>query len=187
MPNQRLAHRYAKSLIDLAIETNQLDAVFADISLVKETIKSSKDFALLLQSPIIKADKKTAIINAVLNGKVSALTTSFSKLLINKGREADLLEIANAFIEQYNTIKGIKIVQLTTATEISNEVKKSLEQKVSAALQGNTIQLQTQVNEKLIGGFVLEFENKLLDASILRDLNDIKQQFSKNLYIQELR
>jgi F-type H+-transporting ATPase subunit delta len=59
--------------------------------------------------------------------------------------------------------------------------------KVSAAMPGATIELVEEVKEELIGGFVLQMEDKLFDASIRRDLNDVKAQFRKNIYVMDLR
>lgn len=187
MPNPRLAARYAKSLIDLSTEKGQLEAVYADMKYLEAVCKQSKDFVNLLRSPIIKADKKNAIITAVTKEKVSELTAAFNQLLVKKGRESDLPEIVFAFVNQYNAIKGIYCVKLTTAVEVSEELKKSIELKVQKEKGMGTVELETVTDESLIGGFVLEFNNNLVDASILRDLKDIKKQFSKNLFVQSLR
>ena len=69
----------------------------------------------------------------------------------------------------------------------SEELKKSIEQKVKGEKSFANIELETKTDESLIGGFVLEFNNNLVDASILRDLKDIKKQFLQNLYVQQLR
>jgi F-type H+-transporting ATPase subunit delta len=106
--------------------------------------------------------------------------------LVTKGREGDLFEITNSFIAQYNEIKGIHIVKLTTAVAISDDLKQSIQLKVNTSVSSGTVELETKVDEKLIGGFVLEFDNKLVDASILRDLNDIKKQFLTNYYVPSL-
>jgi len=187
MPNPRLAGRYAQSLIDLATEKNQLEEVYADMKYLQAVCKASKDFVNLLKSPIIKADQKNSIVMAVTKGKISELTASFNTLLVKKGRESDLPEIAFAFVDLYNERKGIHRVKLTTAAAVSDEVKKSIETKVKTAQGLGTIELETAIDEKLIGGFVLEFNNKLVDASILRELKDIKKQFSGNLFVQKLR
>lgn len=183
MPNPRLAARYAKSLVDLSTERNQLEVVYADMKYLQAVCKASSEFVAILVSPIIKADKKEAIISAVTSSNVSKLTTAFIKLLITKGRESDLYEIAKAFIGQYNSIKDIHTVTLTTAVEISDVLKQSIQSKVNSAQGSGTVELETKVNDKLIGGFVLEFDNKLVDASILRDLNDVRKQFLKNHYV----
>ncbi len=187
MPNPRLAARYAKSLLDLATEKGQLEAVYADMKYLEAVCKASKDFVNLLRSPVIKADQKNSIITAVTKGKISELTASFNHLLVKKGREFDLPEIAYAFVGQYNEIKGIHRVKLTTAVEVSAEVKKAIELKVQNEKGMGTIELETATDESLIGGFVLEFNNNLVDASILRDLKDIKKQFNRNLFVHTLR
>ena len=187
MPNPRLAARYAKSLIDLSTEKGQLEAVYADMKYLEAVCKASKDFVNLLKSPIIKADQKNTIVTAVTKGKISELTASFNNLLVRKGRESDLPEIASAFVDQYNEIKGIHRVKLTTAVEVSAELKKSIESKVKKEQGLGTIELETATDEKLVGGFVLEFNNNLVDASILRELKDIKKQFRENLFLQKLR
>ncbi len=67
--------------------------------------KANKDFVNLLKSPVITPDKKQSILEAVTNGKVSELTALFNRLLIRKGRESNLPEIADAFIAQYKQHK----------------------------------------------------------------------------------
>jgi len=122
----------------------------------------------------------------VLKNKVGVLTNSFTVLLVKKGRELELPEMATAFIEQYNAIKGIHQVTLTTAVAVSEDIKKSIEQKVKSAAHFTTIELTTKTDESLIGGFVLEFNNNLVDASIARDLKDIKKQFLNNEFISKI-
>lgn len=187
MPNPRLADRYAKSLADLATERGQLEAVYADMKYLQAVCKVSRDFVALLKSPVINNDQKNAIVTAVTKGKVSELTAAFNTLLVKKNRESDLPEIASAFVDQYNALKGIHRVRLTTAAPVSEELKKSIEEKVKSAQHLGTVELETAVDEKLIGGFVLEFNNNLVDASILRDLKDIKKQFSQNLFVHSIR
>ena len=186
MPNPRLAGRYAKSLIDLSIEKGQLEAVYADMKYLQELCKLSKEFVTLMRSPIVLNDQKNAILLALTKGKISELTEAFSTLLIKKGREGDLPEITVAFVEQYNEMKGIHVVKLSTATELTAELKAAIESRVTKGQGFPTIELETVVDEKLIGGFVLEFDNKLVDASILNDLKVIKQQFMQNHFVKKI-
>ncbi len=187
MPNPRLAERYAKSLIDLSTQLQQLDVVHDDMLLLQSICNKSREFVLMLNSPIIKADKKHKILYAVTEGKISNITQTFIKLLCNKNRESNLPEIITSFLQQFNKIKGIHIAKLTTATSVSDAIKNSFIQKIQTASSIKNIVLETSVNEKLIGGFVLEMDGKLVDASVLRDLNDVKKQFANNDYIHKLR
>lgn len=187
MPNPRLASRYAKSLIDLANERGQLETVYADMQYLQAVCKSNRDFVTLLRSPVITPDKKQSIIKAVTKDKISELTTEFSRLLVTKGRESYLPEISAAFIEQYKHQKNIHTIKLTTATPISEELKKQIIDKVKSQTAKSNIELTAVVKEDIIGGFVLEMGDTLVDASILYDLNKIKSQFLNNDFIYKIR
>lgn len=187
MQNPRLASRYAKSLLDLAVEQNSLDGTLADVQLLDAVSRQSRDFSNVLRSPIIKADKKNEIIEAVFGNRLMPLTKAFVTLLVNKGREANLPEIASSFIAQYNELKNIRIVKLTTAAPLNDNVKEAIRSKVVASLLNSEVELKEEVNPDLIGGFVLEMDDKLFDASIRSDLNDVRNQFKKNIYVSEMR
>lgn len=187
MNNPRLANRYAKSVVDLAVEQNQLDSLYADMKLLISIFKTNPDFVNLLKSPIISNDKKLTIIEAVCNGRVSQLTTLFIRLLVNKNRESNLPEIAHAVIEQYNKIKQIYRVKLTTATPISKELENTLIEKVKQERNIQNIELETQVDERLIGGYKLQLGDTLVDGSVLKDLMEIRRQFLNNDYIHQIR
>lgn len=186
MLNPRLASRYAKSLIDIAIEKNSLEEVLKDIQLIDAICKQNSDFVSLMRSPVIKADKKTAIVEAIFANKISVLSMGFVKLLINKGREQNIDEIALAFIAQYRFNKKIKMVKLTTATAVDNSVVDVLRQKIAQKYPDSTVHIESSVDASLLGGFVLDLGDQQMDASILRDLNDIKKQFTKNLYVAQM-
>lgn len=187
MLNPRLAGRYAKSLIDLSTERNELETVYNDMQYLKAVCKASRPFVALLKSPVIPIEKKSKALTAVTTGKVSELTAAFNQLLINKNREFYLPEIIDAFIDQYNTIKGINKIKLTTAAPLSEEVKNEIVGKIKTQTPIEKIELESVVNEDLIGGFVLEYNNNLVDASIQRELRDLKAQFEKNMFVQQIR
>lgn len=187
MKNPRLAGRYAKSLLDLAIEQDQLSTVYNDMKLLRAVCKFNPDFTAVLTSPVINPGKKEKIIESITNGRVSALTSSFIKLLVKKTRENNLPQIVNAFIEQYNKLKDIHRVKLTTAIPMSNELQEMILAKIRSNTPVQNIELETVVEDELIGGFKLELDGTLIDASVLRDLNDVKKQFKSNEYIQQIR
>lgn len=187
MLNPRLASRYAKSLIDLAQETGRLDAVFNDLKLLETTCKESRPFVNFIKSPVINADKKEKIFHILFSDKISSLSDKFCKLLIKKGRENYLPEIAHAGIQQYRNIKNIRQVKITTAMPLEGTLRQDIIEKIRTEIPDEHIELLTAVNEDLIGGFVLETDNTLYDASIMRDLKDVKKQFAENIYMRNIR
>jgi len=187
MPNPRLATRYAKSLIGLAQERGELEMVYKDMQFLQSICKSNPDFVNLLRSPVVKSDKKDAIITAIAKDRISKMTLTFTKLLTDKGREEDLPEIINAFITQYNEIHSIQKVKLTTAVPVSDDVKNSLLDKVKKSTGFDKVEMEAVVNPNIIGGFILEYNNNLVDASVSRDLKDISKQFRENVYVRNIR
>jgi F-type H+-transporting ATPase subunit delta len=187
MLNPRLAGRYAKSLIGLANELNQLEAVYNDMLLLQTYCKGSREFVSILKSPVIPSDKKESILQATTGGKVTELTASFNRLLVRKGREYMLPEIVEAFIEQYKEQKGIHTIKLTTAVAVSEDVKEAIVTKVKDLTPMKSVELLTEVNPGIIGGFLLEVGDTLVDASISYDLNKIKSQFLNNDFIYKIR
>ena len=187
MPNPRLASRYAKSLIDLSLEKGQLEKVFADMQWLEEVIKTNRDFLNFLRSPIIKADKKIKIVDAVVKGNLNDITASFIRLMINKGRESNLPEVITSFVSQYKAHKNIHIVKLTTAAPASEAMKKAIIDQVKKTSGYENIELETAVKEDLIGGFVLQVGDKLVDASVAYDLREVARQFENNDFIYKIR
>ena len=97
-------------------------------------------------------------------------------------------EIATNYIDQFNTLRNIHKVKITTAEPITEALKDAIMANVTATAKvGQTFEIETQVNNELIGGFLLETSGTLVDASILRDLKDIQKQFNNNDYLHRLR
>ena len=183
----RVAVRYAKSLIDTAVERKELEAVNSDMLLLQDICKQSDEFVRVLKIPVIKPAMKIGIVNAVVKGKVSETTLQFLALVIEKGRENILPEILAAFESQYNELKGIHKVNLITAIPASEEIQKLMIEKIKKDTRLQNVELVLQVRESLIGGFILEYNNYLVDASVSRELSDIKRQFRENVYVYNIR
>jgi F-type H+-transporting ATPase subunit delta len=187
MSNPRLAARYAKSLLDLAVEQNQLEAIHQDIRMLQHICSTNPDFIAMLRSPIIAPDKKLTILEAVTSGKVQPLTQAFFQLLVKKAREYNLPDMVKAFIDQYNQLNNIHPVRLTTAVPVGDSVKEAVVAQLRSVASLEKIELETVVDESLIGGFTLEVAGKKVDASIQHDLQEVRKQFMNNDYIQKIR
>ncbi len=187
MQNPRLASRYAKSVLDLAVELNSVDAVLSDMQAIHRICSMSYDFVVMLRSPVINGDKKQAVVNEVLKSQsINTLTGKFVTLLLEKGREQNLPEIAEAFISQYNDMKNIRTVKLTTAAPVSETVQQNIVSKVAGFMPGDSIDLKTAVDERLIGGFVLEVGDKLYDASVKKSLADLRSKVIDTSYVSKM-
>ena len=183
MSIKRVASRYAKSIIDLALETNRLEAVKKDMESLQTLLKQNRELFVFLKSPVIKFTKKQAVLSNIFKGKVDDLTLKFMTLLASKQREAYLPEIINQFIDQYRALKHISIVKVTSATEMTPEMKLEMQKKLEASSIGfEHVEMITKVDPSLIGGFIIELDDHVYDTSIKHQLETLRKQFTGNLY-----
>lgn len=180
MSGSKLAIRYAKALLDLAIEQNKVEVIYEDM-LTIDKLMTNLEFAAVMRSPIIKSDKKQAIMKALLHTKIQDITLSFLVLLTGKHREANIKEIADAFVDQYNALKGIVAVTLTTATKADDSSMQLIQSLLKNKAGLENIQLVSKVKPSLIGGFTLNYQNKLYDASVLRQLQSLQNAVKEGI------
>src|ERR1035437_6343917 len=118
-----VATRYAKSLLQLAVEKGQLEKVYTDMLFVHGVCENHKDFINFLNSPIINTDKKLAVLKEIFKGHIGEMSLNFFTILANKRREMYMGEIAKSFVVQYKEYKNILTAVITSARGIDATVK----------------------------------------------------------------
>ena len=186
MADQRVAARYAKSLLDLGQEMGTLDAVKQDMDLLSKTVAESRELRLLLRNPIVKHDKKLAILTAIFNGKVSDMTLRFFTILTEKNRESAIEGIGPEFQAQYNILRGIQSAEVTSATPLTAASRAELQALVTKQTGHTQVQLTEKVDPELIGGFVLRVGDNQIDDSVRTSLRKLRTSLQKNSYQQQL-
>lgn len=186
MSVNRIATRYAKSLLDLAVENNVLDAVKGDVEAFIKMVEN-RDLYLLLKSPIINATKKESVFNVLFGDKFNKLTNAFFTIVLKKGREMYLPEIGKEFMAQYKTLIGLTTVTLTTATPVDAANLASIRSRLLASSETQKdVEIITKTDPEIIGGFVLQIGDKLYDNSIAYKLKQIRKSVSNKDYIKEI-
>ena len=185
MSDLRVASRYVKSLLDLAVEKNVLDRVHEDMRMFAELCQESRPFRLMLKSPVIKHERKRDILHKVFSGKVHELTMAIFDIITRKNREPLLPAIAKGFHSAYNHYKNIGEASVTTTMPLDADLRKEFERIVKQISEKKEIELIEKVDKDLIGGFVLNVGDKQIDASISSKLKQLKTEFTHNPYIKE--
>lgn len=173
----RVAVRYAKPILELAEERNSLDNVKSDMENFLEIFNQNRDFSMMIKSPIVPHKKKASILKTVFEGKFDALTMQAFDLITNKNREDILANIAQEFLNLYNTKKGLSEAVLTTAVKIDDAERKKFGE-LANKISGSTAILEEKVDKSIIGGFILRVGDKRIDESIKGKLNNLKLKFS---------
>lgn len=179
MSEIRVATRYARSLFDLASEKNLLKEIEGNALDLIQLIHENHGFNVLLQSPIITSDKKWKIIDKLTSGRVNEMMTSFIKIILRKNREAILEIILRQFVDMHRDLQNIISATVVTAYPISDSTKQNFENYLTQTTKAR-IELSTKIDEKLLGGFVLRYEDKLVDASVSTQLRNLRKQLINN-------
>jgi F-type H+-transporting ATPase subunit delta len=165
MKQSRLSIRYAKALLELSIEQDSLEEAYNDMIFIDSLCSQSKDFSLLLKSPIVKTDHKLGIVGEIFASKISKLGTMFVNIITTKKRESYLAEIAKSFINLYKQHNNIKTAIVTTAIPLTQTLKNEVLAYI-AADRNSKVELTEVVDKNIIGGAIIRMGDKQLDTSV---------------------
>jgi F-type H+-transporting ATPase subunit delta len=179
MADSKVATRFAKSLYGLSVEKGNSDRIFADAQQVRSVLRENKQLASMLRNPIIHNHKKLSVIRAVFSGKVDPMMLSFMELVVSKNRESFLSEIAAAYFNMYNESKGIRSAKVITAVKLDDQLRKQLVD-IVAGDTGGKIELTEEVDPSIVGGFILRWGDRQIDASVSKKLRQLKMEFARN-------
>ena len=184
MESLRVASRYAKALLGLASERGELKAVESDINTLSSLVDSSKEFELLLVSPVVKPDQKKTVLTALLKDKLSEVTFMFIILLVSKGREGAIASIVEEAKSQLRAMNNIQAATVKTASPLDDDSRAKILAQV-AKLHNGEVELKEIVDPEILGGFVLRLDDKEIDASIKRQLNTLGRKLTEHDYEPE--
>ena len=184
MAQSRVTIRYAKALFQLAVEQDILEQSYQDMALLDVACAESRDLLLLLKSPIVKTDKKLKILEEIFGTKINKVTMSFINIITTKKREGLLALMASSFIALYKKHNKIGTATVISATPLD----KALRAEMISFIKKNgdkNVELTEKIDESIIGGAIIRMGDKQLDASVSREISELRQLFNKNLYLQD--
>ena len=179
MSDSRAAVRYAKATLDLAIEKKVDVALEKDMRMVVTAIAENGELKDVLGSPVISGEVKKSILSDVFKG-IHELGKGLIELLVDKKRIALLNEVASQYIRLHEEYKGERVAYVTTAVPLTKSVEEKLLKKVEQ-ITGEKVTLENQVDENIVGGFVLRVGDLQYNASIANKLEKIKREFTNSI------
>jgi len=185
MADLRVASRYVKSLLGLAVERGVLEEVHKDMQLFSKVCKDNRNLVALLRSPVIRHENKRAILNKIFKGKVNDLTMSMIIIVTQKNREPILPAMAEEFHNAYNVYKGIGKAYLTTTVPADKELLSVMEEIAKQLASKKSIEMKTSVDPNLLGGFVLNVGDRQIDASIRSKLRTLDLKFEEHYFVKK--
>lgn len=175
----RAAIRYAKAVLDLAKDNGTVAAVLTDMKSVSATLAGSKELRSALNSPIIKASDKRAVLRQVFT-EGSKETLGLIDVLVDNSRAYLLGGVAESFITEYNKSNNIETATVTTAVALTPALEAKVLAKIKELTGSTNVTLTNLIDEHIIGGFVLRVGDTQYNASIASQLSKLKREFSNS-------
>lgn len=173
-----VARRYARAFYDLAKVAKNQDAVFAELRVLRDAMKSDKAITDFVASPLIPPDQKLAAIKGALNGKVSAEVFNGMLLLAEKNRLGSFSEIVDAFEEISDEDHGVTRGSVRSAVALSAEARKQIEETVSKVTKKKVILTFTE-DPTLLGGMVAQVGGWTFDDSLETHLTRMSEDLNR--------
>ena len=170
--------RYARSLVKYVRETGGGDVVASEASALAEALHTVPDLQRMMASAddVISGFEKKKLLQSALGNRLSPELSRFLSLVLRNGRAGLLQEILRDFVDQYHRSIGLRKAHLVTASEPSERLLQRLRALVREKT-GDDVVIEVEVDPSIIGGFIFDIDDYMLDASVIRQLDVIRVQF----------
>ena len=175
MLSNELANKYARAIFELAVEEDKLQEVTNNLKFVNETIKLQPDLSDFMYHPHVKIEAKKEVFSQIFQTEIGDLTNKFISLLMDKKREMLLPQIVSEYEMLANQVQNIVKAEITVARELNSEQRVALINKLSN-VTGKTVVAEFKVASNILGGVIVKIGDKLIDGSVVRQLEALKTQ-----------
>lgn len=170
------AKRYAKALLEVAKEQNAITAIKEQFGTLVEAVKSQPEMAMLLNHPRVEAQDKKQLLTGALQGANESFV-NFLHLLVDKGREANLVAIYDAFVLLVNEHEGIVEATITSSNLLDEATINQIAASFSKQL-GKQVRATNNVDSALLGGIVVRIGDRLYDGSVKGRLDRLSKSLT---------
>ncbi|MDR1605700.1 MAG: F0F1 ATP synthase subunit delta [Streptococcaceae bacterium] len=166
-----IAQKYSQALLEIAKESQQLEATLSEIAVFDQVIQAT-DLKRFLGDVAYSEDKKIQVIRS-LQDVSSDLVKNFLETLIVNQRLSFLPAILKEVRNQADRLFKISDVEVTSAIALSEGQLSKLETTIKKKFDLNEVTIKNTIDEKILGGVVINARGKIIDASIKTQLNKI--------------
>ncbi|MDX2244046.1 MAG: ATP synthase F1 subunit delta [Leptolyngbyaceae cyanobacterium bins.302] len=173
-----ILQRYAQALLSVAQSSDTVEQIGQDMNSILSTLKESQDLREFLASPVFKAEDKKAVLSRVLGDGVHPYTKNFLLVLVDRRRIVLLEGICKQFQALLRKLNQTVLAEITTVSELTDDQRRSLQEKVMAMTGARSVELETKLDPDLIGGVIIKIGSQVIDASLKGQLRRISLRLS---------
>ena len=174
-----ISKTYGEAIFELAVSENKVDTFLEEIRMILSVLKENPKFSDIMNHPKIIKEEKLQVIDEVFGGRISDELTGFIRLIVTKGRYSNIFEIMQYFLDQVKELKGIGVAYVTSAVALRESQQKEIEEKLIETTSFREMEMQYEVDEKLIGGLIIRIGDRVVDSSIMTKLYKLERQLMK--------
>ena len=169
-----IPNRYAKALFKLSQELGDTAAVYDQMKQLDVAYAAEAGLKKAVNIPFLPVADKLKLLCSASGSEAGGTLARFMELVIKNNRIDFLRSIALAFMKQYRELNGIAKVEVVTATPLGDDEINDIVDVVRSQLGGKTIELTKNVDPALIGGFTVDVDSRVLDASVKSQLEKLR-------------
>lgn len=185
MNDYRINISYARALLMTADEMSAADRVADDMRLVNAVCHENRVLAALFANPVIRPDRKAGIVAELFGSRCGEVSMAFLLFVVKKKRSVNLKGISDAYLSLYRESRGIVLTDLVTHKP-TDESATAMVTEMVEKYTGKKVELNAHTDERMLGGFKLEFDHNMYDARLRTKLLKLRKEFSKNVYESKL-
>lgn len=171
-----VASTYAEALHGSAVDRDQVTEVATGLRELRDAIAGTPELATLLDDPQIETRVKKDVIGSLL-ADTNPLVANFVQVLLDRGRAGEIEEIGAAFDERVAAAEGRLRVTVRTAIPLPDDLKAAVIARIQAQT-GRPVDVETVVDESIVGGVVIETDGSVVDASVRQRLTDLHRSMA---------
>lgn len=169
-----LSKEYGEGLYALAAEEQLSQELLAQMEMLAHSFREEPAFLHLLSNMSLSKEERLGILENTFRGQIHPYVLNFLKILCERGAMMEFAACAKAYRALYNQEHHVLEAKVTTGAKMTDDQRARLIEKLQK-MTGKEIQLSELVDEKVIGGVLLEMDGKRYDNTVRHRLSQIHQ------------
>jgi F-type H+-transporting ATPase subunit delta len=171
---EEIAEVYARALFEVASEHDKLELIHDQLNQFADVVSENRDTQLFFFSPYFSGQEKKDGLNRAVSGAEPELV-NFLEALIEHHRMPALFRIRTRVNAMWDKLNRRLPVSIVTAVPLDQATADSIGAKIGEQT-GEKVELSSTVDPEIIGGIVLRVGNRIMDASIRSQLENLRRQ-----------
>ena len=167
---------YADALFAVAAAEGDLAAVEDELFRFAQALRSDDQLGSTLADQGVPVSRRQQVVEDLLGGKASATTTALVSMVVGAGRATDLPAIVDALVERSAASRNKSVATVRSAINLTAEQRDRLASAINTRT-GRDVEIRVVIDSTVLGGVVTEIGDDIIDGSVRRRLNQLRESF----------